>query len=288
MIAPPALLALAPAVVALIVGLRLRRAGAPGRQAAGAAHAVPRLIMVLARVPVPSGVRGVVQGNPPVATLEGAGRPGDRGAAMVMRARAGGAVAGVLLGAALAVLALPLVVAVPVLALAGRVLPDRVIGRMATARRLAIVQALPDLLDLMVICVESGMALDPALRLAAARLGGPLGDEIAVMLDAQALGTPRRRAYQALAERIGSDDVARLVASLLQAEELGTPLATALAGQAEALRAIRRQLVRDRAARAAPRIQLVVALVMVPGALLLVLGVMLIELASQIGVVTGV
>ncbi len=288
MIAPPALLALAPAVVALIVGLRLRRAGAPGRQAAGAAHAVPRLIMVLARVPVPSGVRGVVQGNPPVATLEGAGLPGDRGAAMVMRARAGGAVAGVLLGAALAVLALPLVVAVPVLALAGRVLPDRVIGRMATARRLAIVQALPDLLDLMVICVESGMALDPALRLAAARLGGPLGDEIAVMLDAQALGTPRRQAYQALAERIGSDDVARLVASLLQAEELGTPLATALAGQAEALRAIRRQLVRDRAARAAPRIQLVVALVMVPGALLLVLGVMLIELASQIGVVTGV
>ena len=288
MIAPPALLALAPAVVALIVGLRLRRAGAPGRQAAGAAHAVPRLIMVLARVPVPSGVRGVVQGNPPVATLEGAGRPGDRGAALVMRARAGGAVTGVLLGAALAVLALPLVVAVPVLALAGRVLPDRVIGRMATARRLAIVQALPDLLDLMVICVDSGMALDPALRLAAARLGGPLGDEIAVMLDAQALGTPRRQAYQALAERIGSDDVARLVASLLQAEELGTPLATALAGQAEALRAIRRQLVRDRAARAAPRIQLVVALVMVPGALRLVLGVMLIELAGQIGVVPGV
>ncbi len=288
MIAPPALLALAPAVVALVVGLRLRRADSPGRRAARAAHAVPRLITVLARVPVPSGVRGAVQGNPPVATVEGAGLSGDRGAATVVRARAGGAVAGVLLGAALAVMALPLVVAVPVLALAGRVLPDRVIGRMAIARRLAIVQALPDLLDLMVICVESGMALDPALRLAAARLGGPLGEEIAVMLDAQALGTPRRQAYRALAERIGSDDVARLVASLLQAEELGTPLATALAGQAEALRATRRQLARDRAARAAPRIQLVVALVMVPGALLLVLGVMLIELAGQIGVVTGV
>jgi len=287
MIAPPALLALVPAVVALVVGLRLRRADAPGRRAGRAAHAVPRLIMLLARVPVPSGVRGVVQGHPPVATVEGAGLPGDRGAATVVRARAGGAVAGVLLGAALAVMALPLVVAVPVLALAGRILPDRVIGRMATARRLAIVQALPDLLDLMVICVESGMALDPALRLAAARLGGPLGDEIAVMLDAQALGTPRRQAYRALAERIGSDDVARLVASLLQAEELGTPLATALAGQAEALRATRRQFARDRAARAAPRIQLVVALVMVPGALLLVLGVMLIELAGQIGVVTG-
>ncbi len=86
---------------------------------------------------------------------------------------------------------------------------------------------------------------------------------------------------------MGSDDVGRLVGALVQAEELGTPLATALAGQAEALRAVRRQLARDRAARAAPRIQLVVALVMVPGALLLVLGMMVVELASQIGAVTG-
>ena len=77
------------------------------------------------------------------------------------------------------------------------------------------------------------------------------------------------------------------MASLLQAEELGTPLSTALAGQAEALRAARRQRARDSAARAAPRIQLVVALVMVPGAMLLILGVMIIELAGQVGVVMG-
>jgi tight adherence protein C len=49
----------------------------------------------------------------------------------------------------------------------------------------------------------------------------------------------------------------------------------------------RRQAARDRAARAAPRIQLVVALVMVPGALLLILGIMVIELASQVGAVVG-
>jgi thiopurine S-methyltransferase len=101
--------------------------------------------------------------------------------------------------------------------------------------------------------------------MAAARLGGPLGDEIGATLDMQALGTPRRDAYRALADRVGSDDIARLVAALMQAEELGTPLAHALAGQADSLRAARRQMARDRAARAAPRIQLVVALVMVPG-----------------------
>lgn len=131
------------------------------------------------------------------------------------------------------------------------------------------------------------MALDPALALAADRLGGPLGVEVRATLADQALGTPRRAAYRALAERTGAEDVGRLVASLLQAEELGTPLATALAGQADALRAARRQRARDSAARAAPRIQLVVALVMVPGAMLLILGVMLLELASQVGVVMG-
>jgi tight adherence protein C len=84
---------------------------------------------------------------------------------------------------------------------------------------------------------------------------------------------------------VGSPELQQVVAALLQAEELGAPLSRALAGQAEALRGTRRQHARDRAARAAPRIQLVIALVMVPGALVLVMGVLLTELARQVGAV---
>jgi tight adherence protein C len=131
------------------------------------------------------------------------------------------------------------------------------------------------------------MALDPALHLAAERLGGTLGGEMAVVLRDLSLGAPRREAYRALVERVASPEVTRTVAALLQAEELGAPLSRALQGQAEALRAGRRQDARERAARAAPKIQLVVAMVMVPAVLLLVLGVLVIELTRQVGAVVG-
>jgi tight adherence protein C len=274
------------ALVAAAMGVRQRRRARPASLRTAGVQ-LPGPVVALARLPVPPTLLQLAHRPDLSRTLVAAGVSGPAAADSLRRARAGGMLLGALMGTALAVLSIPLVLLAPVLVVGLRLLPDRLVTARAAHRRLAIIRALPDLLDLMVICVESGMALDPALRMAAARLGGPLGDEIGATLDMQALGTPRRDAYRALSDRVGSDDVARLVAALMQAEELGTPLAHALAGQAESLRAARRQLARDRAARAAPRIQLVVALVMVPGALLLVLGVMVVELAGQIGAVTG-
>lgn len=282
---PPVMLMVA-ALVAAGMGVRQRRRTRPAPVRAAGVQ-LPGAVAALARVPVPPALLPLAQRPDFARTLVAAGMPGPMAVDTLRRARAGGMVVGALVSMALGVFALPLALLAPGIVIGLRLLPDRVVAARAVRRRLAIIRALPDLLDLMVICVEAGMALDPALRMAAARLGGPLGDEIGATLDMQALGTPRRDAYRALADRVGSDDVARLVAALMQAEELGTPLAHALAGQAESLRAARRQMARDRAARAAPRIQLVVALVMVPGALLLVLGVMVVELAGQIGAVTG-
>lgn len=281
----PALLVGVAALLCGVLGLAQRRRR--GSRGGGHDHPVPAVVRALAAVPLPSAMRASLGGAIAHDRLIAAGLAPAAAGPLVVRARAGGVVAGAVAGALLGLLALPLLVVAPIAAVAGRMVPDRAVARRARERRAAIVNALPDLLDLMVICVEAGMALDPALALAADRLGGPLGLEVRATLADQALGTPRRAAYRALAERTGAEDVGRLVAALLQAEELGTPLATALAGQADALRAARRQRARDSAARAAPRIQLVVALVMVPGAMLLILGVMLLELASQVGVVMG-
>lgn len=285
MIPPPALLVGVAALLCAVLGLvQMRRRRPPGH---ATGDSLPTLLRGLAAIPLPAAARTAMAGTVADHRLVAAGLAPAVARPVVLRARAGGALVGALAGALLGALALPLLALAPVAAVGGRMVPDRAIARRARDRRAAIVNALPDLLDLMVICVEAGMALDPALSLAAQRLGGPLGDEVRATLADQALGTPRRSAYRALAERTGAEDVGRLVAALLQAEELGTPLATALAGQADALRAARRQRARDSAARAAPRIQLVVALVMVPGAMLLILGVMLIELAAQVGMVMG-
>lgn len=283
MMPSPTLLLAGASLVSAVMGWAILRRVRPR----GSSHGLPPVVFALARIPLPARMGLALGGQPDEAVLVAAGLAPDAVAPVMRRARAGGLVTGVIVGSALAMLMLPLAVLVPCWAVAGRVLPDRVVARRVRARRAAIVEALPDLLDLMVICVEAGMALDPALSLAADRLGGPLGAEVRATLEDQALGTPRRAAYRSLAARTGSEDMGRLVASLLQAEELGTPLATALAGQAEALRAGRRQRARDRAARAAPRIQLVVALVMVPGAMLLVLGVMVVEMAAQVGIAIG-
>ncbi|MDX6646084.1 MAG: tight adherence protein [Miltoncostaeaceae bacterium] len=278
---PLALLGLA--AVCLVVGLRLR-----GRERAAASpSALPTALRLAAAVPSPPVLRRWPARQRTIERLQAAG-VGQAAAPAIERARAGGAQAAGALGIVAAAVAPPAIVLVPALVAGALIAPDRWLAGRARARRRAIVRQLPDLLDLLGICIESGMALDPALQLAVGRLPGALGDEVRATLRELALGTPRRAAYRGLADRAAAPELVQVVAALLQAEELGAPLSGAFAGQAEAVRAARRQGARDRAARAAPKIQLVVALVMVPAALLLVLGVLVIELAHSIGGVVGV
>ena len=165
--------------------------------------------------------------------------------------------------------------------------PGRWLLVVARARRGRIVRALPDLLDVVALCGTAGLALEPSLRLAALRLPGALSDELSRTLRELDLGIPRRDAYRALAARVGAPQLTGFVGAVLQADELGVPMADVLRRQAEQLRMARRQDMRDHAARAAPKVQLVVAMVMVPAALLVVVGVLVIQLAGQLGGVAG-
>jgi tight adherence protein C len=187
-----------------------------------------------------------------------------------------------------AALAVPALLPVPAIAaLLGWLLPGVALGRAASARRRRVAAQLPDVLELLGVCIGAGMALDPALRVVAGRLDGPLPQEIGSALGEMALGGTRRDAYRAMAARIGLPALDQVAAALVTAEELGTPLSEALARQASNLRAGAAQDARDRAARAAPKVQLVVATMMVPAVMLLVVTVMAVELGRQIGPVFG-
>ena len=279
----------AAALVCAAIGLRGRAARPGGRPRPAAAAAVrqPRIVAVGAALPCPAGMAAALARPGDDLRIRRAGLEGLLDADRLAHARAGAALAGALAGGALALVSPAAVVLAPALAVAGAVAPQRRLGALAAARRRAIVRELPDLLDLLGICVEAGMALDPALELASERLGGTLGDEIGRVLRDLSLGAPRAAAYRDLTVRVDAPELARTVAALLQAEELGAPLSRALEGQAQALRAGRRQDARESAARAAPKIQLVVAMLMVPAILLLVIGVLIIELARQVGGVVG-
>lgn len=273
---------------ALICGAMALRARRPAPARVGAAATgVPAPLRLAARIPAPAALRAVAARPGDATALASAAIDGLLEPADLARARVGAAV----IGAAVAAPALLVGPVGAVLVVAGAAggayLPSRWLARRVERRRAAVVRELPDLLDLLGICVESGMALDPALALAADRLGGTVGHEIGRVLDELRFGRPRADAYRALVARVGAPELANAVGALLQAEELGAPLSRALEGQAQALRAARRQAARDRAARAAPKIQLVVALLMVPAVLLLVMGVLIIELARQVGAVMG-
>jgi tight adherence protein C len=278
-VVPPVILAAWGASAALLVaGLRRRRT-------ASSEDGALAILRALAAVPLPSSIARFGARSGTTGRIREAGLVGVLAESEVARARVAAAALGVMVAAALATLTRAGVVAVPLLLAAGFAAPGRWLAARARARRGAVVRELPDLLDLLAISVEAGMALDPALDLAAARLTGVMAGEVRATRRELSLGTPRREAYAALAERTGVAEVRQVVSALLQAEELGAPLSETLAGQAAGLRAVRRQNARDRAARAAPRIQLVVALVMVPAALLLVMGVLVIELAREVGAV---
>jgi tight adherence protein C len=276
------------ALVCAAMALRARRP-APGAAADGPSGApgIPGALRVAARVPCPAGLLRLAAREGDEARIAQAGLAASLAPETLARARAAGALAAGGLALPLAVISPAAALLAPALGLAGAIAPSRWLAARQAARRRALVRELPDLLDLLGICVESGMALDPALGLAAGRLGGALGGEIDRVLRDLSLGTQRADAYRALVARTGAPELAQTVGALLQAEELGAPLSRALEGQAEALRVARRQAARERAARAAPKIQLVVALVMVPAVLLLVLGVLLIELSRQVGGVIG-
>lgn len=149
-------------------------------------------------------------------------------------------------------------------------LPDLLLTRRAAARRRTLEREFPDVLDLLRVAVGAGQSPDRALREVGAYRGGMLGAELGRAARQIELGVPRARALAELGARCPLEPVAALVAALGRADRHGAPLDEALAALAAQARADRARVAQEAGARAAPKIQLVVALVLVPAVMLLV------------------
>lgn len=157
-------------------------------------------------------------------------------------------------------------------ALLGWRLPEVWLVRRIATRQRQIVRALPDALDLLVICVEAGYGLEAALAQVARRMRGPLAEEIGRTLQAMALGKRRREALRDLAARTGVADLQSFVVALLQADQLGVSIAPVLRAQAETLRLRRRQRAEEQAAQAAVKMLFPLVLLIFPALLIVILG----------------
>lgn len=156
------------------------------------------------------------------------------------------------------------------LPVAGFVFIDVWLGGLARRRQERIDRELPDFLDILAVSVSAGVGFMPALRRVGSITGGPLGEEVALAQSQMDLGASRREAFDGLRARNRSDALGKFITALLQAEELGVPLTDAIGDLATEMRRTFHQEARRRAARAVPRVSLVVVMLIVPGAIILI------------------
>lgn len=157
------------------------------------------------------------------------------------------------------------------LVLGGFLLQDLWLGREVRRRQGALERELPDFLDVLSITVEAGLGFQSALSRVCEAFRGPLAEEIETTLQQMSFGMPRREALEGLRRRNDSEILDQFVTALLQAEELGAPLAGTLRGLADDLREHWYQQARRRAARAAPRISLIVSFTLMPASMMVII-----------------
>ena len=152
---------------------------------------------------------------------------------------------------ALRVVAVPRLIAISLfLAVIGFFIPDFWLRMRIKARQREITHALPDVLDLLMVCVEAGMGLDAAVARVAEQPEGrhsPLHQEMLRMHLEVRAGRPRAEALRALGERTGVDEIKSMVTAFIQTEKLGTPLGKTLRVHSDSARVQRRHRAEERA-----------------------------------------
>ena len=163
----------------------------------------------------------------------------------------------------------------------GFFLPRIILKRLIRKRQRQITVALPDALDLTVVCVEAGLPLDQALN----RVGDDLkhahpalSEEFYLANLEMRAGMPRAEALRNLAARTGVDDIRSLVAALIQTDRFGTSIVQALRVYSDSLRTERRQRAEEQASKTAVKMVIPLVVFVLPSLIFVTLGPALIEL----------
>ena len=153
--------------------------------------------------------------------------------------------------------------------------PDLYLFYAISKRKTRIARALPDTLDLLVICMEAGLGIDQAVVRIASELSAmqpELSEELFIISREQRAGKPRLDAWRSMADRVDLDTVRQFVAMLIQTERLGTPIARALGQFADGLRAKRLMQAEEHAAKTTIKLIFPLTLFIFPAIFIVLLG----------------
>ncbi|HJT43604.1 MAG TPA: type II secretion system F family protein [Rhizomicrobium sp.] len=160
-------------------------------------------------------------------------------------------------------------------ALIGYYLPDMFVNNMIQRRQASIMRAFPDALDLMLICVESGMSIESAFTRVASEIGSQsaeLAEELALTTAELSYLPDRRQAFDNLAKRCGHAGVRAVATALNQAEKYGTPLGAALRVTATENREMRMQEAERKAASLPAKLTVPMILFFLPCLFIVIMG----------------
>jgi tight adherence protein C len=132
----------------------------------------------------------------------------------------------------------------------GFLIPDFYLNSKAGGRAGAILNQLPDALDLLTISVEAGLGFDAAIIKVTEKLKGPLTEELKRAAAEQRVGKSRQEALRGINERVEVKELQNLISAIIQADQLGVSMSKVLRIQSEQMRTDRRQRAEEKAARA--------------------------------------
>lgn len=178
-----------------------------------------------------------------------------------------------------------LIIRLGLMSIIGFFVPSIGLWWMKKKRQQAIFLTLPDCLDLLVVCVESGLGLDAAMRKVCDEMKGHadvLVEEIGLANFQLQIGRPKREVLHDLGVRTGVDDVKSLAAILIQADRFGSSVAQALRVQSDSMRTRRRQIAEEKAAKTAVQMIFPLVLFIFPGIFVVLVGPAALAIAHQL------
>lgn len=167
----------------------------------------------------------------------------------------------------------------------GYFLPNIAINFISKKRKEKIFLALPDTLDLLVVCVEAGLGLDQAMRKVSEELDETyplMAEEFQICNFQLQMGKTRNEVLQDLGQRTGVDDLKSLASILIQADKFGSSVGQALRVQSDAMRTRRRQIAEEKAAKTAVQLLFPLVLFIFPGVFVVLVGPAAITMIRQL------
>ena len=162
-------------------------------------------------------------------------------------------------------------------------LPNFILNRLISSRQKKIREALPDALDLLVVCVEAGQGLDAAIKRVAEDLqeSSPIISQELLLVNLETMaGLERQQALKNLGERTGVEELISLCNVLIQSERFGTSIAQALKTQSDYMRTARRQRLEGLAAKTPVKLVFPMLLFIFPAIMVVLLGPAVIQLSE--------